>query len=398
MGDLKERENNFLLSVVVPAYNTEKYIDKCLKSICHQTYRNLDIIVVDDGSTDNTGKICDEIARQDMRVRVIHKTNKGLVAARKDGIKAACASFITFVDSDDWIEPDMYTNMMEKMVQEKVDVITSNMYWEDESTGRVNIEKTSLLEGIYQKEDIQSIIYPKLISGNAFSPSLCNKILKTDKLRCIIENVNEDITLGEDAILLFPYILTIQSIRITQGCWYHYIVHKKSMVRTADINDFSHIRSFQKNMSEMLEAKNMLYYFQPQMNKYVRFLLGKVIQNVFKIDILQEDNYLFPFELIPVGSKVVLYGAGNVGISYWKCLQSCNYAREIYWVDKRYEELVQKGLLVDSPHILTQIDFDYVVIAIVDQELADEIKDEIKEIIKDIGEQKIVWKKPDVIL
>ena len=99
-------EDNVLVSVIVPVYNVEKYLNRCVDSLVQQTYHNLEIIMVDDGSKDNSGRICDLLAKQDKRIKVIHKLNGGLASARNAGIKKANGQYILFVDSDDWIELD----------------------------------------------------------------------------------------------------------------------------------------------------------------------------------------------------------------------------------------------------------------------------------------------------
>ena len=104
-----------LISVIVPVYNVEEYVEKCVLSIINQTYKNLEIILVDDGSTDNSGKICDEIAIKDNRIKVIHKKNGGLSDARNVGIDIAKGDYLGFVDSDDYIDPDMYSILLNNM-------------------------------------------------------------------------------------------------------------------------------------------------------------------------------------------------------------------------------------------------------------------------------------------
>ena len=105
-------ENTPLISVIVPVYNVEKYLKKCVNSICNQTYENLEIILIDDGSTDNSGLICDELSCKDNRIVVIHQNNGGQATARNMGLSAAKGEFIGFVDSDDWIEPKLYETML----------------------------------------------------------------------------------------------------------------------------------------------------------------------------------------------------------------------------------------------------------------------------------------------
>ena len=107
-------EMNELISVVVPVYNVENYLEKCVSSITNQTYKNLEIILVNDGSKDNSGAICDDLAKNDSRIKVIHKENGGLSDARNTGINVATGEYIGFVDSDDWIERDMYEQLYKR--------------------------------------------------------------------------------------------------------------------------------------------------------------------------------------------------------------------------------------------------------------------------------------------
>lgn len=129
-----------LISVIVPVYNVEKYIRKCIDSICAQTYRRLEIILVDDGSPDGCGAICDEYSDRDDRIRVIHKENGGLSDARNAGIEAATGRYIGFVDSDDYIKPEMYETMLRRMKSENADMIICGLLWVDEQ-GHILTEK-----------------------------------------------------------------------------------------------------------------------------------------------------------------------------------------------------------------------------------------------------------------
>lgn len=111
-----------LISVIVTAYNIEEYIVRGVRSICEQTYRNLEIIVVDDGSTDATGKICDDLAAEDERVQIIHKQNGGPADARNVGTARAKGHYIGYVDGDDWIDPDMYELMLGALLEQQADI------------------------------------------------------------------------------------------------------------------------------------------------------------------------------------------------------------------------------------------------------------------------------------
>lgn len=132
-----------LVSVIVPVYNVEKYLNQCLDSIVAQTWYNLDVILVDDGSTDNSGAICDEYARSDARIRVVHKKNEGLSAARNTGLDIARGEFIGFVDSDDWIEPnmfeDLYMGFFKSDVSHKNVLFTNGMLYDYDDTTKQEV-------------------------------------------------------------------------------------------------------------------------------------------------------------------------------------------------------------------------------------------------------------------
>lgn len=181
--------NNYhdLISVIVPVYNVEKYLKKCVNSILVQTYPNIEIILVDDGSTDDSGAICDSIALVDKRIRVIHKENGGLSDARNSGISIASGKYITFVDSDDRISPDMISILHEVIISTKSDFSQCQYYFEYEN-GKIEenyneqpalcvLEKDSLIESfaksgpigltvvawgkLYKRELFTTIKYPK---------------------------------------------------------------------------------------------------------------------------------------------------------------------------------------------------------------------------------------------
>ena len=117
--DLPYKED--LITVIVPIYNVDAYLDRCIKSIINQTYRNLQIILVDDGSNDKSPKICDDYASIDSRIEVIHQINGGLVSARKAGLNRAIGNYIGFVDGDDYVECDMFLKLYNKLIEYDVD-------------------------------------------------------------------------------------------------------------------------------------------------------------------------------------------------------------------------------------------------------------------------------------
>ena len=121
-------KNNDLISVIIPIYNVEKFLSFCIDSIVNQTYKNLEIILVDDGSTDNSGKICDEYALKDNRIKVMHKQNGGVSSARNVGLNIAKGKYIGFVDSDDYVENDMFEILHNLIIKNNVDISCCNKF------------------------------------------------------------------------------------------------------------------------------------------------------------------------------------------------------------------------------------------------------------------------------
>ena len=135
--------NNDLVSIIVPVYNVEKYIEKCLNSLFGQTYRELDIILVDDGSTDKSGELCDRLAKMDKRVRVIHKKNGGLSDARNRGIDAAKGRYITFIDSDDYVSGNYIWHLYKLLIESQADIAITRAIkiYEKEEAGKEDSRK-----------------------------------------------------------------------------------------------------------------------------------------------------------------------------------------------------------------------------------------------------------------
>ena len=180
-------DNKELISVIIPVYNVRSYLEKCFASVAGQNWRNLEIILVDDGATDGSGDLCEELARRDSRVRVIHKKNGGLGSARNAGIDAAKGEILSFVDSDDWIEPGMYDAMTEIMHRENAQIIACGIKRVSE-TGAVSYYQDDLEErAVYTREEAL-IELPK---NERLSNSMCNKLFRRETIKGL--HINEHI-------------------------------------------------------------------------------------------------------------------------------------------------------------------------------------------------------------
>ena len=141
---------NPLISLVIPVYNVEKYLDKCMESVLAQTYDNYEVILVDDGSTDNSGKMCDEYAERDSRVTVYHQKNSGVSVARNVGIENAKGEFISFIDSDDWVDESYLEKLVNAQIKYNAD-LTICEYTNVYADGRPNVRRRSFESDVYYK-------------------------------------------------------------------------------------------------------------------------------------------------------------------------------------------------------------------------------------------------------
>ena len=167
--------NQPLLTVIVPCYNTEKYLDKCISSIVNQTYSNLEILLIDDGSPDNLGIICNEWQERDSRIRVIHKQhNEGLAYARKTGVENAAADYVTFVDSDDWIDENMYSDMMSALLSTNSDIAQCDFCLVHEN-GSIEYKVEQFTRSITIIDRVESVV---MFMRDCWYISYCTKIFK----------------------------------------------------------------------------------------------------------------------------------------------------------------------------------------------------------------------------
>ncbi|MDM0692000.1 glycosyltransferase family 2 protein [Clostridium perfringens] len=221
-----------LFSVVVPIYKIEKYLDQCINSIINQTFSNIEIILVDDGSPDHCPDICEKYKRMDNRIKVIHKENGGLVSARQAGAEISCGKYIACIDGDDWIASN-YFEEFEKIVRKhNADVISCGSIW---SYDDKNINKPIQGPyGYYDRRKIENQIFPMLIEkddGSYFAPSIWAKVFKREMYQKQQKLVNCSISVGEDHACVKPIIYYANSIVIIEDCLYYYRQNPYSMTK-----------------------------------------------------------------------------------------------------------------------------------------------------------------------
>lgn len=252
---LKSKMND-LISVIVPVYKVEEYLDECVKSIISQSYSNLEIILVDDGSPDKCPELCDLWATKDNRIKVVHKCNGGLSSARNAGLDIACGDYISFVDSDDYIAPDMIANLYNCIIEHKTDIsackiysVTNNNILEYDKKGNEIKDKTKV---------ISAFDYLKLYIGGKIENASWNKLYRRDCFEKIRFREGRN---NEDFLMFYELCKIISSISFVDYFGYYYrqregsIVHDKKKYLYFDIIDnIEEIKEdIKKNLPQLIE-------------------------------------------------------------------------------------------------------------------------------------------------
>ena len=291
-----------LISVIIPAYNIENYIKRSLKSVCEQTYTNLEIIVINDGSTDSTGGIIDEMASLDSRIVPIHKQNAGVSAARNTGLDRATGDYIGFVDGDDIIDKDMYELLISNAIQYNADISHCGykMVFPDRvdyyyGTGELRIQDN--YKGIFD-----------LIKADKVEPGLCNKLYKREVIG--EKKLDESIKINED--VLFNYYLFKEAKKsvFEDVPKYHYMVRRNS-ASTSKVN--------------MNKVKDPLNVVQEMMNQEagdIYSLLEKrylyLLEKVSTMNNLQHSKELQEYQKLKRSELKELLKENNLKASYSK--------------------------------------------------------------------------------
>ncbi len=217
-----------LISIIVPIYNVEKYLNKCIESIVNQTYENIEIILIDDGSNDNSGIICDEYAKKDNRIIVVHKENGGVSSARNKGLKIAKGEWISFVDADDWIEQIFCQTLLNKVTQEQADIALCGY-------NRITDNRIEKINANNQEVFLNSNEYLVKSLNPQTGFGFCHmRLIKKEVLKSI--SFNERIEVGEDALFNIQLSTYIKKAVFLKQPLYNYRINNQSVVKRYDEN------------------------------------------------------------------------------------------------------------------------------------------------------------------
>lgn len=360
-------------------------MQQCIESVVSQTYRKLEIILVDDGSTDDSPALCDTYAKNDARVKVIHKKNEGLVRARKTGVEQAGGEYITYVDADDWVDLNAYETIVEKMAERQADMILYGLVeeYEDRSVRKENQQE----EGFYQRDAIREKIYPHMLNSGVFFhfgmiPNLFCKMIKRELLHKVQMLVSDEVEFGEDADCTFQMILEANSIVVIRDTPYHYRKTPNSMVWRK--TDFERSRSLYQDLRTAFEKSGQRDVLMPQLYRYMLFIL-----------LLKATERFAGYEAFAgrfVNRKIILYGAGGFGQEMYRMLTEKRLGEVVLWADKRYPVYKKLELPVSAPEEIAACAYDMVFIAVLDVQVCERITESLME--QGVSREKISYIEP----
>ena len=282
------------LSIVVPVYNTEKYLKRCMDSIMNQTLKDIEIIIVDDGSKEECAVLCDEISKTDSRIKVVHKENGGLGFARNTGLEAATGEYIGFVDSDDYIEPIMYETLYNAAKKYNADLCLSgicfvggNMF--SKSSGDT---KKSYFEEetVFEKEGMKKLLLgvvgalPYEPDDSRYGVSVCKNIFKASVIReRKIEFLSERKILSEDTLFMVDFIKSSQSAVGVPGAYYCYCRNEASLSKSYNKERFEKsivfLDELEKRIAETSEKEEYKIYLDRLTQGFGRILCSQEIMH-----------------------------------------------------------------------------------------------------------------------
>lgn len=371
-----------LISIVIPVYNSEMYLAQCLDSVCRQTYLNLEIVLVDDGSTDESYHICAAYANMDSRIKLVRKENGGEASARKAGFSASLGDVIMFVDSDDWIDSDFIEKMYAEMEKYHADIVVAG--YTEWFGGKEKTVWNKLKAGVYKRSQLEKDIFPSMLCCEDYFvlglwPYFWNKMFRRNVMEPYLMTLNEKLVVGVDAVCTFPAFLDADMVSIMQYAGYHYRIHQSSIMHKfrSEAEEVENIRIQYQEFKKIFENHTHSKILLPQMNRYIMHHLMVRAALFLERKMRESDANLSMLEEMEEGSKVILYGAGAFGNSLYYAYRQSGIFSIIDWCDRDYEDKQAMGYPVVSAKEALQKEFDYILIAVLSKKAKEQIQSEL---------------------
>lgn len=249
------------VSIIIPVYNVEMYLEKCINSVIRQSYNNIEIILVNDGSVDSSKEICEYYKNKDGRVILLNQENQGVSKARNNALTICSGEFITFVDADDYLEENAISNYLNVQSEYNADLVIGNFNWMSKEI-KIKNEKDNI-DFILNRKDALKMLF----SDNYFQGFVWNKLFKKQILRDYNIKFNEDISLGEDLLFVSNYIMHSETVIYNKEPIYNYFVNQQSALRKTFNKKYLTLIDALDDVSKIIESldtdtKNLFYIFK----------------------------------------------------------------------------------------------------------------------------------------
>ncbi len=384
------------VSVIVPVYNASKYLSECIDSLVQQSLENTEIILVDDGSVDNSLEICNDYAKDYKNVRVLHQENSGVTPARLYGVSESRGKYICFVDSDDWVESNYVENMYKEANLYNADVVCGNLSHENFAPGVTYVERNKIASGLYIDEKLRNELHPNMI----YYPSaedflfgvlqyLPGKLFRRENILSSLIDLNPEIFDAEDVLCTFSMLYKANRVYICDCCDYHYRIHDESECHSKrDVK-------YMYNASILHDELLKVFGNDTVMTRQAHYFMARYINNAslevwgFKyIPDAVYKGWRIPNGLNLENQRVAIYGAGRLGKRCYKDIIDINGLDVVAWFDTNSYGKKYGGIEVQPMHRIPKTEFDYIIIAIADVAAFNEVRN--KCIAFGIPERKII--------
>lgn len=364
-----------LISVIVPIYMIDRYLGICIESIINQTYQNLEIILVDDGSKDRCSEICDLYASKDSRIKVLHKSNGGLVSARKAGLRESNGEYISYVDGDDWIGPGFIEGLYTAAYSCGADMVCAG---QSRDLFAQSAHFTNRIpSGIYEGKNLEFLWENMISCGSYYRQGITtyvwNKLFKREILLQPQSMVDNKISIGEDAAVTYPALMNSKRVAVVDNVSYHYRQREDSMLKQRasfadEAQKLNYLYEYMKGWAERISPK---YRIKSQIIDYVLSICimrsgGRLPHDTFST-----------FDMKYYGKNVVIYSAGTFGQQLVNRFKETDHCQVVSWIDDDYWEYRRCCLDVDPIESIAKLAYDYVLIAAVDMEIAEKVSNRL---------------------
>lgn len=356
-----------LVSIIIPIYNSQLFLRQCIDSVLNQTYRNIEILLINDGSTDDSGNVCDEYALLDSRIAVIHKPNGGLVNARKTGLEHCTGEYVLYIDGDDWIRANLIETYIQCAINENADVVISS--YTESLLGKETIAVNPIPIGVYDKQSLYDKVYPRMLCTDKFSQFgifsySWGKLYRKSILYNNQMDVPSNTVIGEDALCLYPTLIDANIVVIINEPYYYYRQRTDSLTKQSGVLPIKSVISLYERLCQIFANKGMRDIMEQQLQRYILSLLTVFTDGPI-------DNQLYPFEDIEPNSALVIYNAGTFGQHLYKRISNAASHRIVGWIDDNAPQYISANLPVSDVDSIELLYYDYILIAFIDETISD---------------------------